>query len=65
MNAVPADPQDEPLGWRELVESGAIDEANPLARETIARFLLELMEQGERDPSILKAEVLKRFGART
>jgi hypothetical protein len=56
--------EDEPLGWRELVDSGAIDKANPQARETIARFLLDLIQQGKTDPAILKAEVIKRFGSR-
>lgn len=64
MNTVPADDQDEPLGWRELVEAGAIDKANPQAREAIARYLLELMQQGETDPAKLKGEIIKRFGGR-
>jgi len=55
---------DEPVGWRELVESGAIDASNPQAREAIARYGLELVQQGETDMERIKAEVIKRFGAR-
>jgi hypothetical protein len=64
MSAVPMSEPDEPVGWRELVESGVIDASNPQAREAIARYALELMEQGEMNPERLKSEVLKRFGAR-
>jgi hypothetical protein len=55
---------DEPIGWRELVEAGAIDGSNPQARKAIARYGLELIDQGETDPERLKAEIIKRFGAR-
>ena len=56
---------DEPVGWRELVEMGAIEPRNSQAREIISRWLLMQMEAGENDPEKLKALVIDRFSKRS
>jgi hypothetical protein len=56
---------DVPLGWRELVEAGAIEANNPRARDVIARWLFDLIRAGETDREKLKAQVIARFSCRT
>ena len=56
---------DEPIGWRELVEMGAIEPKSSQAREFIARWLLTQVEAGENDPGKLKALVIDRFSKRS
>ena len=56
---------EEPAGWRELVEMGAIEPRNSQTREIITRWLSMQMEAGENDPERLKALVIDRFSRRS
>jgi hypothetical protein len=58
-------PTDEPAGFRELVEMGAIEAKNPQAREVIARWLLMQVKSGESNNEKLKALVIDRFSKRS
>ncbi len=58
-------PPDEPAGFRELVEMGAIEAKHPRAREVIARWLLTQMKTGESNNQKLKALVIDRFSKRS